>query len=105
VDTFTLPAGQHLVDTDGFFISNSQTSGSTILQVAVRGGGQDMGTCFAPATMTLPNREATCHTTRVVTVTEPTEVTVYAFGYDDSEGSADSGKFDVYTGTSAVSVR
>ena len=42
----------------------------------------------------LAGREATCSTTRVVTVTDATEVKVYAFGYADDQGSADGGKFD-----------
>lgn len=103
-DTFTLPAGTHQITTDGFFTSTEATSGMTRLQVAVRGGGQDLGTCFTGAASELANREATCSTTRVITVDQPTEVTVYVFGYADNQGSADGGKFSAYTATSALQV-
>jgi hypothetical protein len=56
--------------------------------------------------MTQANRETTCHTTRVVSVDEPTEVNVYAFGYDSGGvGSADSGKYDAEAYISAIAVR
>ena len=104
VDTFTLPAGTHRITTDGFFTSTATTSGLTRLQVAVRAGGQDLGTCFTGAASPLAGREATCSTTRVVTLDAPTDVTVYVFGYADDQGSADSGKFAAYTTTSALQV-
>ena len=84
-DTYTLPAGTHQISTDGFFISNAATSGKTRLQVAVRGpAGQDFGTCFTGLASMLAQREATCSTTRVVTVSQPTQVTVFVFGYADT---------------------
>ena len=97
-DTYTLPVGTHQISTDGFFVSTAVTSGFTRLQVAVRGaGGQDFGTCFTGTASALAQREATCSTTRVATVTQPTPVTVWVFGYADNQGSADGGLFTAYT--------
>ena len=97
-DTYTLPAGTHQISTEGFFISTAATSGNTRLQVAVRGaGGQDFGTCFTARASVLAGREATCSTTRVATVTQPTQVTVWVFGYAEDQGSADSGLFTAST--------
>jgi hypothetical protein len=104
-DTYTLPAGTHQISTDGFFTSTAATSGLTRLQVAVRSAaGLDFGTCFTGAASPLANREATCSTTRVVTVTQPTAVTVYVFGYADNQGSGDGGLFAAYTASSALKV-
>ncbi len=104
-DTFDLPAGTHQITTDGFFTSTAANSGKTRLQVAVRAGGQDLGTCFTGAASPLKDREATCSTTRVITVSEDTPVTVYVFGYQDDQGGSDSGKFAAYTTTSAIQVK
>lgn len=109
VGTFTLPKGTHQVSADGFFTSNAATSGKTRLQLALRVNdgtdwGKDFGTCFTGAASVLANREATCHTTRVVSVAAPTEVKVYAFGYTDDQGSADSGKFAAIAYVSATYV-
>ena len=104
-DTYTLPVGTHQISTDGFFVSTAVTSGFTRLQVAVRGaGGQDFGTCFTGTASALAQREATCSTTRVATVTQPTPVTVWVFGYADNQGSADGGLFTAYTSSSALKV-
>jgi len=71
----------------------------------VRGpGGQDYGTCFTGLASVLAQREATCSTTRVVTVTQPTVITVYVFGYADDQGEADNGKFNASTASSALRV-
>jgi hypothetical protein len=104
VDSFNLPAGTHQITTDGFFTSTAENSGMTRLQVAVRAGNQDLGTCFTGAASPLAGREATCSTTRVVTVSETTPVTVYVFGYQDDQGGSDSGKFAAATTTSALKV-
>ena len=66
--------------------------------------GVDYGTCFTGAVSALADREASCSTTRVVEVDEPTEVLVFGFGYQDDLGSADSGKVDATAHVTAVSV-
>ena len=103
--TYTLPVGTHQISTDGFFISNVATSGLTRLEVAVRGpAGEDFGTCFTGLASVLAQREATCSTTRVVTVAQDTLVTVYVFGYADDQGEADNAKFNATTASSALKV-
>jgi hypothetical protein len=109
VDSFVLPAGTHQLTSNGFFHSTEKTSGLTRLQLALRvddgtAWGEDFGTCFTDAASPLADREATCSTTRVVSVADDTLVKVYAFGYDDNQGSTDSGKFTASAYTSAVKV-
>lgn len=96
VDSFTLPAGTYQITGNGFFGSTEANSGKTRLQLALRdAAGDDLGTCFTGAASPLANREATCSTTRVVTLSQDTLVTVKAFGYQDDQGGTDSGKFAV----------
>jgi hypothetical protein len=107
--TFDLQAGTYLISSDGFFITNQATSGETRMQLAIRGvdgskWGQDYGTCFTGLISQLQGREATCNTTRTITVESPMTVEVYGFGYADDQGSADSGKVDVAASTSVVKV-
>jgi hypothetical protein len=109
VDEVTLAGGTYQLTADGFFHSTEATSGLTRLQLAVRvddgtDWGQDFGTCFTGAASPLADREATCSTTRVVTVHGPTTVQVFAFGYADDQGSADSGKFVAQSHLSAIKV-
>ncbi|MFT3871705.1 MAG: hypothetical protein QM714_03525 [Nocardioides sp.] len=66
--------------------------------------GLDFGTCFAPVSPA-KDRESTCSSTRIVSVTDPTAVLVYAFGYSDDTGSADSGKIDAKAFVTAVRVK
>lgn len=109
IDEFTLEPGTYQLSSDGFFASNAATSGQTRLQLALRTApaegeqwGRDLGTCFTGTASALAGREATCSTTRVATITEATVVTVYAFGYADDQGSADSGKFDAFSSVSIL---
>jgi hypothetical protein len=96
VDSFTLHPGTYKITSNGFFHSLEANSGKTRLQLAVRDAdGNDLGTCFTGAASPLADREATCSTTRVVTVDKDTQVDVKAFGYQDDQGSSDSGKFGV----------
>jgi hypothetical protein len=110
VDSFTLQPGTYLVQAQGFFTSTAVTTGLTRLQLALRVNdgsdwGLDYGTCFTGTASPLANREASCDTLRTVTVTSPnTVVDVYAFGYQDDQGGADSGKFDAYSTVSALQV-
>ena len=102
-----------MLTADGFFIAKAGTSptGKTRMQLALRVGktttefGTDAGTCFTGATSTLPNREATCSTTRVVNFTSPTVVEVIAFGYADDQGAADSGVFNVKSFVTAIATK
>ena len=66
--------------------------------------GEDAGTCFTGLMSTLPQREGTCHTTRVLTLAQEQTINVKAFGYADDTGSADSGKVDVATYVSVIKV-
>jgi hypothetical protein len=106
VGTFTLPAGEYMVTSEGFFLNNAATSGKTRMQVAIRGeSGQDYGTCFTGAISTLANRESHCSATRVIDVpASGTTVTVNVFGYADDQGSADGGKVDADTFVTVVPV-
>jgi hypothetical protein len=99
--TVNLAAGKYVLTAEGFFINNQATTGDTRMQLAVRvqdgsnaGWGQDLGTCFTGAISTLANRESHCSSTRVVELDQAAEVKVYAFGYADDQGSADSGAVD-----------
>lgn len=99
--TVELPAGKYILDVNGFFRSNQATSGQTTLQTAVRVGwngadtfGTDLGTAFTGGTPTAANREVSNSATRVVHLPTTTTVQLLVFGYDNSGGSADSGKFD-----------
>jgi hypothetical protein len=110
--TVELPAGKYVLTADGFFRSNSVTSGETTLQTAVRVGwngtdtfGTDLGTAFTGGSPTAANREVSTSSTRVVTFTETTTVQLLVFGYDNSGGSADSGKFDAQVFLTAEPVK
>lgn len=107
--TVTLEPGTYVVTADGFFVTNDATSGLTRMQLALRVDdgsewGVDHGTCFTGAVSVLADREASCSTTRVVEVEESTDVVVYGFGYQDDQGSADSGKIDATAHVTALSV-
>lgn len=109
LDTVSLPAGTYYLSADGFFHSTSAVSGLSRMQLALRVNdgsdwGIDLGTCFTDATSPLNDREATCHTGHVVTLNAPADVLVYAFGYADNTGSADSGKFEATSYLSALKV-
>lgn len=109
VASFALQPGKYLLSSDGFFITTAATSGGTRMQLAIRGEdgsvwGSDLGTCFTGTISVLKDREATCNTTRTVTIDEPTNIKVMAFGYADNQGSADSGKVDVTVSVSAVKI-
>lgn len=110
VDTVTVPAGTFLLNADGFFTSTAQTTGETQLMLALRvdttgtGFGRDVGTCFTGDNSPVQGRDSTCHSSRIVTFTSPTQVQVLAFGYQNDTGSADSGKFNASSFVSAIRV-
>lgn len=110
LDTVDLPAGKYVVTGEGFFINNQATSGQTRMQLALRvengtDWGQDLGTCFTGAVSPLANRESHCSSTRVVTLGEDSIVKVFAFGYADDQGSADSGKVNATSFVTAIPVQ
>ncbi|GGR43225.1 hypothetical protein J2S40_004275 [Nocardioides luteus] len=110
VDTIELPAGEYVLTAEGFFVNSQATTGKTRMQLAVRvddgsDWGKDFGTCFTGATSPLANRESHCSSTRVVTVDADDVVDVYAFGYADDQGSADSGKVSVKSFVTALPVQ
>jgi hypothetical protein len=107
--SFSLPAGTYLITGDGFFHSDTATSGLTRLQLAIRGDdgttfGQDYGTCFTGLASATANREASCTTVRTITLSATQTIKVQAFGYADDTGSADSGKFVVTPNVSVIKV-
>lgn len=114
VEVLHLTPGKWLVQSDGFFKSNQATSGLTRMQLALRVNdgsdeGLDYGTCFTGAMSPLADREGTCSTSRVVEVDPITQgegikVQIFAFGYADDEGAADSGKIDVTAHVNAIQV-
>ncbi|KQY64717.1 hypothetical protein [Nocardioides sp. Root140] len=114
VGTINLPeAGTYMINAFGFFdtvAADSVRTDGTHLQLAVRGPvseadafGQDFGTCFTSA-FPAGDREATCQSVRVITVTEATELTVIGFGYNDDQSSTGSGSFTVTADVSAIKV-
>lgn len=96
--TVPLEPGAYVIDADGFFITNSADPSRDVrMQLALRvddgtDWGVDHGTCFTGEMSPLANREGTCHSTRVVEVTETSDLLVYAFGYEDDQGSGASGQ-------------
>ena len=112
IDSVDLKAGKYVLTAEGFFTNNAATSGDTRMQLAVRvqdgsngGWGQDLGTCFTGAISTLADRESHCSSTRVVDLAADASVKVYAFGYADDQGSADSGKVDAKSFVTAIPVQ
>lgn len=110
IDTMALEAGTYILSSEGFFMNSAPTSGLTRMQLAVRAQdgsdwGVDLGTCFTGSISPLANRESHCSSTRVVTLTEDEDVLVYAFGYADDQGSADSGKVSARSYLTATPVQ
>jgi len=111
VGTFHLDAGQYLISSDGFFDSEVDVPAGTAthLQLAIRGDdgsawGADYGTCFTGAAAS-GDREATCATSRLVTIPEGgQDVNVIAFGYNENTSSQNGGVFNVLANVTALSV-
>jgi len=103
--SFDLSPGKYMLTANGLFVPSEPTTGQSHGELALRvdtgsSWGLDYGTSFSPVSPT-PGRESTSSSTRVVTVSSYTTVLVYAFGYADDQGSADSGKI---TATAWVTV-
>lgn len=88
--TMDLPeAGTYLLVANGYFdrLNDNEAgyeapSTQTYLQLTVRGAGYG-ATCFTPAVSPRGYSETTCDASGVVTVTEPTTLTVRGFGYNE----------------------
>lgn len=112
VEDLTLLPGTYVVTTDAFFIAKegSEPTGKADLMVAVRGVNEsaadlDLGTGFTGDSPQQAEREVTTSTTRLVTLTETTSVSIKVFGYEtDGQGSADSGVFDAKVNLVAIPV-
>lgn len=95
---FTLFPGTYEIAADGFFVTNSADANRDVrMQLALRvddgsDWGLDYGTAFTGQLSPLANREATTSSTRVVEVTEETDVKVLGFGYEDDQGAGASGQ-------------
>ena len=94
VGKVTLPAGKLKVDADGFWTTLAAGPEGTRPQLALRGDGVSV-TIFPGEASPLKDRELTGHATAVVNLDAPTEVTVFAFGYNDDTSSAGGGRLQV----------
>jgi len=113
IGTFDLEPGTYVVNLYGGFdtaAADSPRTEGTHLMLALRGPtsdsdqfGADLGTCFTGA-FPQGDREATCSTTRTITVAEPTKVRVLGFGYNEDQSSTGSGTFTVDADVSAIEV-
>lgn len=103
VGKVTLPAGKLKIDADGFWTTNATGPAGTRVQLALRAPSLDLGTIFPGDLSTAKDREITGHSTKVVTLTEATEVSVWAFGYND-DTSANGGGRAVVTASVVASV-
>ena len=98
LDEFTLDPGRYILTADGFFSTlTADPTRDVRMQLAVRvddgtDWGQDLGTAFTGTLSPLADREASTSSTRLVSFDAPTTVQVYAFGYEDDQGSAASGQ-------------
>lgn len=102
---FTLKPGTYVVNAEGLFESMSATTGSSQLQLALRSdSGEGFGTCFTGETSPTSGRDASCTSTKAVTVSDTTTVTVYAFGYQDDQSSKDSGSWMAVGRVNAIQV-
>ena len=108
--TITLPAGTYLLSGYAFFnsVSSTHTEG-TRLMLAIRGGGtvgdSGDGTCFSEP-FPAGDREVTCQTTKLITLSSEKTLTIHAFGYNAAPaGSGDGGgEFNVEANVSALRV-
>jgi hypothetical protein len=109
VGEITLPAGRWLLNSTAFFARTAAGPAGARPQLALRVGasdtafGADFGTILGAEISPAKDRELTGSTVKIVTVTAPTTVEVFAFGYNDDAGSAGSG--DITAAASVVAVR
>jgi len=106
VGTFTLRAGTWLVTTNAVFNRTeaaTATDPKTLPQLALRYPG-DAGTIMGNDISTAVGRELLGATVKTVTVTEPTTVAVYGFGYNDNGSAFASGKINVAAEITATKI-
>ncbi len=110
VGEFTLPAGTWLINSSAFFARTAAGPAGTRPQLALRVGasdtafGDDYGTILGAEISPSKDRELTGSTVKIVKVTGPTKVEVFAFGYNDDAGSAGSGDITAAADVVAVQV-
>jgi hypothetical protein len=106
----TVPAGRWKLDLSAFFHTTAAGPEGTRPQMAARVGssatafGDDYGTVFPGTAATIADREITGSATKVVTVTAPTEVKLYAFGYNDDTSANGGGRIEASADFTALKV-
>jgi len=99
--TFVLPAGVWELKANIVFHTTAAIPAGVRPQFALRVGstatafGEDFGTIMGTEISTAADRELTGTTTKLVSVTAPTTVGAYGFGYTDTTGTEGSGKISV----------
>jgi len=102
--------GTYLITGDAFFDSVAAHGAGTRLMLALRGPatpptdnfGPDYGTCFTGVFAATADRESTCATSRVITVTVPTVVRVIGFGYNDDASGDGANAFTIKANVAAI---
>lgn len=98
---FVLPVGVWELKDNVVFHTTAAIPAGVRPQFALRVGstetafGTDFGTVMGTEISTLADRELTGSSDKLVSVTEPTTVGAYGFGYTDTAGSEGSGKITV----------
>jgi hypothetical protein len=110
VCSFDLPKGTWLLNSNAFFARTAAGVAGTRPQLALRVGatdtafGDDYGTILGAEISPAKDRELAASTVKVVTVTAPVTVDVFAFGYNDDTGTAGSGDITAAATIAAVLV-
>jgi hypothetical protein len=104
---FTLPAGKLKMDVSGFFARTAAGPAGTRPELALRVAdgstwGADYGTIFPGEISPTAGRELTGSTFKVLNVSGPVTVEVFAFGYNDDQGTAGSGQIQVSVDVAAT---
>ena len=94
IGKFTLPKGTLKIDVDGFWTTLESGPAGTRPQLALR-SDEVAVTIFPGEVSPLKDRELTGHATRKAVLTEDTEVSVYAFGYNDDQSANGGGRLAV----------
>lgn len=94
-----LPAGDWLVNTSAVFTRTTSGATGTRPQMALRYNatqanpfGESAGTLMGVEISPTANRELTESASEYVHITEPTQMSIYGFGYNDDQSAAGSGQ-------------
>lgn len=88
-----LPAGTWMVNTSVVFSRTISGATGTRPQLALRySGGQNAGTLMGIEISPTAGRELTESAVETIIVTEPTQMSIYGFGYNDDQGAAGGGQ-------------